>query len=66
MPPGLWLAQTFSRQILVAPTETSSHVDRDRFAFVCVACLGFPGGRPGHDREPHFGTDSLLARARPP
>ena len=39
MPPGLWLAQTVSRQILIPPTETGSHVDRDRFAFVAVALL---------------------------
>ena len=39
MSPGLWLAQTLSRQSLSPPTETGSHVDRDRFVFVAVALL---------------------------
>jgi hypothetical protein len=37
IPPGLWLAQTVSRQILFPRTETGSHIDRDRFAFVAGA-----------------------------
>jgi hypothetical protein len=34
MPPGLWLAQTLSRQISSPRTETRSPIDRDRFAFM--------------------------------
>jgi hypothetical protein len=45
---GLRLGQTVSRQILIPPTETGSHVDRDRFAFVTVTFW------------PEWGCDDIL------
>ena len=50
MPPGLWLAQTASRQILHPPIETGSHVDRDRFAFVAAALLPATVTPESHER----------------
>jgi hypothetical protein len=50
--PSLRLAQTVSRQILIPPTETGSHVDRDRFAFVADTGCAFRliQSRDGPDR----------------
>ena len=63
MPPGLWLAQTVSRQILSPPTETRSHVDRDRFAFVAGGCRSANVAEVSRHRMMQ-GTDGKAASAR--